>query len=58
MVVFLTIFMVLLYHLTSVLHSISLAQENLEAAYCRSVALGSMASMVPYEGRCRHFEAF
>ena len=29
-VVFLTIFLVLLYHLTCVLHSISLAKENLE----------------------------
>lgn len=30
-VIFLTIFLVLLYHLTCVLHSISLAKQNLEA---------------------------
>eukprot|EP00435_Cladocopium_sp_Y103_P034345 s1039_g8.t2 len=54
-VVFLTIFLVLLYHLTCVLHSISLAKENLEAAYCRSVALaGSVERPLGGvgEGRC------
>ena len=35
-IVFLTIFLVLLYHLTCVLHSISLAKESLEAAVARS----------------------
>lgn len=52
-VVFLTIFLVLLYHLTCVLHSISLAKENLEAAYCHSVALaGSVERPLAGEGRC------
>ncbi|CAE7320775.1 unnamed protein product [Symbiodinium natans] len=73
-IVFLTIFLVLLYHLTCVLHSMNLAKESLEEAYCRSVAVGpgSMErSSFPEEmvsrnvcGRCRgkaflkHFGCF
>mmetsp|Transcript_5370 Transcript_5370/g.9583 ORF Transcript_5370/g.9583 Transcript_5370/m.9583 type:complete len:466 (+) Transcript_5370:31-1428(+) len=37
-IVFMTIFLVLLYHLTCVLHSINLAKEGLEEAYFRSIA--------------------
>ncbi|CAK9094266.1 unnamed protein product [Durusdinium trenchii] len=44
-VIFLTIFLVLLYHLTCVLHSISLAKQNLEAAYSRSVAFHGERSL-------------
>eukprot|EP00931_Biecheleriopsis_adriatica_P050149 TRINITY_DN29020_c0_g2_i1.p1 TRINITY_DN29020_c0_g2~~TRINITY_DN29020_c0_g2_i1.p1 ORF type:complete len:465 (+),score=99.93 TRINITY_DN29020_c0_g2_i1:40-1434(+) len=40
LVLFLTLFLVLLYHLTCVLHSINLAFENIEAAYfSRSISL-------------------
>ncbi|CAJ1427158.1 unnamed protein product [Effrenium voratum] len=55
-VIFLTIFLVLLYHLTCVLHSISVARENLEAAYCRSLALtGSLdrSSFHAVRRRCK-----
>eukprot|EP00439_Symbiodinium_sp_Y106_P057527 s3127_g8.t1 len=57
-IVFLTIFLVLLYHLTCVLHSISLAKESLEEAYYRSVAVGlgsmerSFADQVVARGLC------
>lgn len=58
-IVFLTIFLVLLYHLTCVLHSISLAKESLEEAYYRSVAVGlgsmersSFADHVVVRGLC------
>ena len=40
-IVFLTIFLVLLYHLTCVLHSISLAKESLEAGVAACWDTGS-----------------